>query len=212
MRDSFVFYESFADAFRELDPDTFKEVVLAVCDYAMKDEEPDVNGIAKAMFTLVKPNLDANNRRYENGKKGAEFGALGGRPKKGKKPQENPIGVTEGLEAETPNVYVDVNVNEDIKEKQVKRKAERFSAPTIEEVKEYCEERNNTVDPERFIDFYKSVGWKVGNKPMKDWRAAVRTWEKRNDQPRARSGTTKFSNFEERKYDYDALEAGLVYG
>lgn len=57
--------------------------------------------------------------------------------------------------------------------------AERFEIPTLDEVKSYCQERNNGVDAERFIDFYSSKGWKVGNQPMKDWRAAVRTWERR---------------------------------
>ena len=46
---------------------------------------------------------------------------------------------------------------------------------------DYCRERGNGVDPERFVDFYAAKGWKVGNQPMKDWRAAVRTWEKREE-------------------------------
>ena len=50
--------------------------------------------------------------------------------------------------------------------------------PTLDEVKAYCNERNNRVDPERFIDYYTSNGWKVGKNPMKDWKAAVRTWER----------------------------------
>lgn len=50
--------------------------------------------------------------------------------------------------------------------------------PTIEEVKAYCQERGNQVDPERFIDYYTANGWKVGKNPMKDWKAAVRTWER----------------------------------
>ena len=54
----------------------------------------------------------------------------------------------------------------------------RFTAPTIEDVKAYCKERGNRVDPERFIDYYTSNGWKVGKNPMKDWKAAVRTWER----------------------------------
>lgn len=53
----------------------------------------------------------------------------------------------------------------------------RFRRPTLEEVTDYCEERNNGVDPQRFISYYESVGWKVGKTPMKDWKAAVRTWE-----------------------------------
>ena len=55
----------------------------------------------------------------------------------------------------------------------------RFSPPTIEEVKAYCVERNNGVDPQAFVDFYTAKGWKVGKDPMKDWQASVRTWERR---------------------------------
>ena len=54
----------------------------------------------------------------------------------------------------------------------------RFAPPTPEEVKQYCLERNNRVDYQRFIDFYESKGWMIGKNKMKDWRAAVRTWEK----------------------------------
>jgi len=54
----------------------------------------------------------------------------------------------------------------------------RFTAPTVEEVREYCLERGNSVDPDQFVDFYTSKGWKVGKNPMKDWKAAVRTWER----------------------------------
>lgn len=62
-----------------------------------------------------------------------------------------------------------------------KHKERRFVKPTVEEVRAYCEERQNNVDPEAFIDFYESKGWKVGNQPMKDWKAAVRTWERRDN-------------------------------
>lgn len=59
-----------------------------------------------------------------------------------------------------------------------KRTAKRFTPPTVAEVRAYCQERQNNVDPERFIDYYTSNGWKVGKNPMKDWKAAVRTWER----------------------------------
>ena len=55
-----------------------------------------------------------------------------------------------------------------------------FVKPTVEEVAAYCAERHNNIDPEAFVDFYDSKGWKVGSAPMKDWKAAVRTWEKRH--------------------------------
>lgn len=58
-----------------------------------------------------------------------------------------------------------------------KKPSKRFIKPTLEEVRAYCQERNNSVDPERFINYYESNGWKVGKNSMKDWKAAVRTWE-----------------------------------
>lgn len=57
---------------------------------------------------------------------------------------------------------------------------QRFAPPTVEEVRAYCAERRNGVDPEAFVDFYASKGWRVGNQPMKDWKASVRMWERRN--------------------------------
>ena len=66
-----------------------------------------------------------------------------------------------------------------IKEKSIKEKTQsHFVPPTLSEIKVYCQERNNGVNPEKFFDFYESKGWMVGKNKMKDWRAAVRTWEK----------------------------------
>ena len=57
----------------------------------------------------------------------------------------------------------------------------RFTPPSIQEVTEYCASRGNGIDPQRFVDYYQQQGWKLSNgNPMKDWRAAVRTWESRN--------------------------------
>ena len=54
----------------------------------------------------------------------------------------------------------------------------KFLPPSAEEVKAYCIERGNNVDAERFVDYYTANGWKVGKNSMKDWKAAVRTWER----------------------------------
>lgn len=67
---------------------------------------------------------------------------------------------------------------ENIKEKE----KESFSPPTIVEVAAYCRERNNGVDADRFVAYYQSNGWKVGKNKMKDWKAAVRTWERKDKQ------------------------------
>jgi hypothetical protein len=54
----------------------------------------------------------------------------------------------------------------------------RFVKPTLAEVQAYCRERNNNVDPESFIAYYESNGWKVGKNPMKNWKSAIVTWER----------------------------------
>lgn len=64
------------------------------------------------------------------------------------------------------------NKSEEVKSKENKK-------PTVEEITEYCESRKNGIDARAFFDFYESKGWKVGNQPMKDWKACVRTWEQR---------------------------------
>ena len=70
----------------------------------------------------------------------------------------------------------DININNN---SLYKRESSRFQKPSIDEIRQYCISRNNSVDPEQFFNFYESKGWIIGKSPMKDWRAAVRTWEKR---------------------------------
>lgn len=78
------------------------------------------------------------------------------------------------------------NNNNNKKEKENKNKNERergrFAPPSPEEVRAYCRERNNRVNPDQFVDFYAAKGWKIGNQTMKDWKACVRTWEQRDGQ------------------------------
>ena len=69
---------------------------------------------------------------------------------------------------------------EEEKEEEKKPRAGKFTPPTVTEVSSYCKERKNDVDAERFCDFYQSKNWMVGKNKMKDWRAAVRTWEKKD--------------------------------
>lgn len=59
-------------------------------------------------------------------------------------------------------------------------KTKRFVKPTVEQIEAYCKERNNRIDPEEFFNHYEGNGWKVGSNSMKDWKAVIRTWEKRD--------------------------------
>lgn len=84
-----------------------------------------------------------------------------------------------------------------------------FVPPTVLEVADYCVERKNSVDAEAFVNFYTANGWVQGKgKPIKDWKAAVRTWEKNSKgKPPPKN---KFNQFQQNSYDFDSLEKELL--
>lgn len=218
--ESFVFYRSFLDAIQEMNPNDQLETLLAICRYAIYGEEPEMHSmLSRAIFTIAKPSLDANKTKRTSGKKG-------GRPKKktngfkNEKPMvienekptdtenenhrfsENESTVTETVtETVTDTVTDTVTETETGTETEAEKKAAKpqrsnFVKPTVDEIREYCRTRNNSVDPESFHDFYASKGWKIGKDPMKDWKAAVRTWERRGDGKRD-TGQKQYSDPEE---------------
>ena len=196
MNESFVFYRSFAEAMRELPAEQFKAIQIALEDYALDGIVPDdLDPMLKGYFLLMKPQIDANNSRRENGRKG------GSTPKQ-KQANESKSKQTEAKESKPKaNANANVNVNANDNEK-----SKRFAPPSVEEVAAYCRERRNHVNPQQFVDFYASKGWRVGNQPMKDWKAAMRTWEQRHkDLPRDNHGT-------EREQDLDAVLLNQVIG
>ena len=115
--ESMVFYRSFYEAVVGLDPSDREKALMAICGYGIDGVEPEIDSpIAKAVFIMAKPQIDANVERRKNGKKGGQYGVKGGRPKKEKENpigviDENPIGVMSSTPTETPNVNVNANAN-----------------------------------------------------------------------------------------------------
>lgn len=118
------------------------------------------------------------------------------------------------------NNNIDSNSNSNIDtENKEHINTNRFNPPSVEEVRAYCSERKNGVDAENFVDFYSSKGWMIGKNKMKDWKAAVRTWERsrkgndygrNNDNRNNRNNTntnSEISDAEER--GYLQIEAGV---
>lgn len=214
-RDSMVFYSSFAEAIKLMPKEQQLEALWAIIDYGLDDTAPDqnANAMAKVIFQMAKPQIDANVKRKANG-------MMGGRPKNNGCEDEKPMVIeseNHRLEAEKPNVNVNDNVN-DTKENTLKGvKEKRFAPPTPENVREYCREMGYThVDANRFVDFYSAKGWMVGKSKMKDWKAAVRNWERQDKGQRQGvtakvQNTNRFKNFTERQYnqsDYDKIIFG----
>ena len=92
------------------------------------------------------------------------------------------------------NIKSNIKSNIKVKNNMLNSARTRFTSPTLDEVEAYCAERGNGVDPQQFIDFYTSKGWKVGDQPMKDWKAAVRTWEKRDGRQAGQERTKSFAD------------------
>lgn len=76
--------------------------------------------------------------------------------------------------------FPDDKKQESVERKKVAPKKEKFRPPSVDEVQVYCNERQNGIQAFKFVNFYQSKGWKVGNQAMKDWKAAIRTWEQKN--------------------------------
>lgn len=91
--------------------------------------------------------------------------------------------------------------------KESARIAKRFTPPSIEDVEAYCKERGNKVNAQTFVDFYSAKGWKVGQNPMKDWKAAVRTWEQRDNNPvQQQPRLLRAQQYEQREYKESEMQ------
>lgn len=114
IRDSFIFYRSFYEAIINLPQEDQCVMFKAIADYSLDGTETELIGMNKVVWTLIKPQLDANQKRYINGQKGGKHGNKGGRPKLVNS-ENNPIGVIDeypsGVFKKTPNVNVNVNDN-----------------------------------------------------------------------------------------------------
>ena len=183
MNESFVFYKSFADAIDELPAEQYKAVMTALTKYALDGIEPDLSDpFVKALFTLMKPQVDANNKRRESGRKGGKTAQANTEQSQAsdKQTQANTEQSQASDKQTQANVNVNVNVNANDKEKgdtNVSPK-KKFVRPTLSEVQSFADEHGYTLDVQHFYDYYESNGWRVGRNAMKDWRAAMRNWLK----------------------------------
>lgn len=193
-RKQFTWYRSYYDALKEIPAEEFRAIVLAVCAYALDGEETELSGVARAIFTLIRPTLEVGRSKAENRSR-AEQTSLSAE-QTGNKPEQtkNKPEQTQNKRKQTDNKPEQTRKEKE-KEKEREKESEndsycsppppsgpkRFVPPTLAEVQSYVAERQSPVDPQGFIDFYASKGWMVGKTPMKDWKAACRnaeTWER----------------------------------
>ena len=219
MRESVVFYRSLYEAIRRLPAEQFKASALAILEYGLDGKEPETDGIERTVFCMAKPQIDANNRRYENGTKG-------GRPKTKTNLTETKDNLdgTKAEPKEKEKVKENVNVKENIyscafealwsayprkKEKAnaykcyKARLADGFSEDELmTAVKRYADECKTRRTEARYIKLGSTF---LGpSTPFQDYLGDYKPEDV------SQRGAKNFNNFERRNYNFDALERGLL--
>ena len=156
---------------RQLSPETAVNVLLACWEFLETGEKPtSLSPIENVAFASFMPDMDEAWKRYLQRISARNQSVDIGR-------YQTTSSVTEE-ETETETEEDSIN-RKNGADKPPKRT--RFAPPDISEVETYCSERKNGIDPAAFIDYYATRGWKLnGGQTMRDWKAAVRTWERRN--------------------------------
>ena len=218
-----IYFERVNRAAGRLPDAQFGAVMKGLLQYAQTGEELNSDDIAVQLtFDLIRDDIDADARRYEeivekrrqagraaHDKEQMPANADKSRqmPANADKSQPIPIPVPLSVPVSTTNA-IPVDGKRD-----KPRTPTRFKPPTLQEVTDYCKERGNRIDPAHFIDFYEAKGWKVGNTPMKDWKAAIRTWEQRDRTGTSFTGSTPKVNpaLQYSQREYTREEANNVY-
>lgn len=193
---SFVLYHDIRTPLELLTDEQRGKLFIALLDYSEHGELPDFDGALLMAFAFIRTSLDRDAEAWaEKRAKRAEAGRNGGLAKAAN------ASIASGAKQSVANLAVNVPVNVPAPvpvpvnlstttgggrgTADKPPRAARFTPPTVDEVRDYCQEHGNSVDPERFVDFYASKGWLVGKTKMKDWRAAVRSWERSDSQQKA---------------------------
>ena len=162
------------EIFNDLNDEELRILIFAIWTYANDGSEPESLPLPlKLAWRLIKGELERDTFYRECGRKG-------GNP--ALKSNSHPTGVQGVLNRGSLEENKEKKIQEETKDINVSTKrSTRFKPPTIEEVSEYCQERGNGINASQFIDYYQARGWelKPGQK-MKDWKAAIRTWEQNN--------------------------------
>ena len=169
MRDSFIIYRSFYEAISDLPATEQAAVWKAICEYSLNFELIELSGMASTVFKLVRPQLDANIKRYANGKK-QDGSKLKAKPKqKGSETEANEKQKGSKREA---NENVNDNVNENVNVKE----SPRFAAPTLDEVKDFFKENGYTTEAAtKAFTYYSEAQWRDSRgQTVKNWKQKMR--------------------------------------
>lgn len=194
-------FTDFAQSIEPLSDAEKGRLFTAMLEYAETGTEPRFSGNERFLWPTAKSHIDREAAFCEK----QRTNATKAKPSQ-TKPNEAKPSQTSQKDKDKDKEY-----KETLPIGSAKKAAPAFRPPTVEEVKAYCLERKNKVDAVRFVDYYTANGWKVGKNPMKDWRAAVRTWERdeKSETTRRAAKRDTFRNYEEKPYDEQACRDNI---
>lgn len=195
----FVFQDKYLDRLSKLSDEELGRLVRALSIYHATGEEQELDGRECGYYEFIKGDIDEIEQAYQNKCKNMK--------------RQQPTAIDRNctqLPATADNINKKENKENTTLTGSTKEKRSRFSVPTVDEVAKYCKERGNKVDAQRFVDFYAAKGWKVGQTPMKDWKACVRTWEQRDSgQTAQKPRILRAQDYQQRDYTEGALADAL---
>ena len=177
-------FDSYIDAGQQLPQRDKEQFYTALLEFIAYDFEPKLEGAGLAVFTAIRPSLELSKKRANSGRKGGNSSSKA-EANEDFATEQN-ASKTEANEevASTKSKSKSKGIKEDSPNGESKKSRPRFVKPTVAEVSEYAAEIGNPLfDALHFVDYYESNGWKVGRNPMKDWKATVRNWV-RKDAPK----------------------------
>lgn len=152
-------------------------IMTAMLIYSTTGEIPEFEGNERYIWPTIQAQIDRDASAYqEKCAKNRANGAKGGRPPKNQTDSKKTERFSEKPKKANTNTKTNRNTKSNDIEADKPPARHKFLPPTVEEVQAYCNEKGYAVDPGRFVDYYTSNGWRVGKNPMKDWKAAVRSW------------------------------------
>lgn len=213
-KNSFVLYTDYRRQFDLLTDAELGQLIRAVMDYVETGHPPNLPAGPQMAFAFISAQIDRDMKKYQEVvEKRRAAGSAGGKQKASNYKQN--IACLANASTCKQTLHDNDHVNEnDIKKKDTKVSKEKsFVPPSVENVREYCQEGGYKVDAECFVDFYASKGWMVGKTKMKDWKAAVRNWSRNDQKPSPKTGNRaidKYNQFMHSDYDYESLEKDLL--
>ena len=168
-------FTDFLDVVEPLDDEECGRLFKAMLGYSLDGREPQLTGNERFLWVVARQHMDREAEVYEKKVKHLKRGNVPVTEKKGSVSEQDKDKEKDNDKDKDKDKYIYMGGQPP--EAPAPKAHIYIQPPSLEEIRSYCQERGNQVDPEYFYHYYQSNGWRVGKNPMRDWKAAVCAWE-----------------------------------